>query len=236
MGLPVLQSWVRGTESRKWTNEFNGKWSYSCFCSSVPCVLFVGTVPAYTGFWFNAYTESWRMTPILSAASDVAHCVFRIPFQCSFRLAAARWWIICRNRVNPMRTSSFTELLCCKVGPLVWGNIIWNPMPVDGTLYKPSDGGAGWDSMVRKGKADPGPAYVSILLWTKNRHLNFPGWKEPTVVKLLPSGWFVSWGRPINMVLYWGLSVGRCYRQDSFSGSGSQIIFGKWESVPLAHE
>lgn len=78
-------------------------------------------------------------------------------------------------------------------------------MPVDRILHKPY-GGAGWDC------ADPWPVYISILLRTRNRYLNFPEQEEPKVVKLLPSGRFVSWGRPINMVLYWGLvgaAIGR---------------------------
>lgn len=75
------------------------------------------------------------------------------------------------------------HLLCYNSAPLVQGIVIWDHVSMGQILWKPSDNGAGWDPMGRKGKLIPRVCANS----GQDESLLLLKWKESNVNSLPPS-------------------------------------------------
>lgn len=82
--------------------------------------------------------------------------------------------------VDPVDMGPLLHFLFCKTGSLVWCDFMWDPMLLNLTLHKHSDGGTGWGSVSTKSK----PISRIRIYFCDKELLVPPGWKGANVVNL----------------------------------------------------
>lgn len=94
-----------------------------------PCIFHVGYTVLCISLWFKGYTTSnWvalhpsKVSPSRQHFGD-AFSRLLLP---SYTLETCRWYSMWYPR-GPMLRSPLPHLLCHKVGPLVWGAVVWIP-------------------------------------------------------------------------------------------------------------
>ena len=88
-----------------------------------------------TDLEFIIHPEVWCL--ITSDYYLKSACTF---WRLSLLLQTGSFWVIqyVTGLVNPMTTSPLLYLLCSKVVSLAWCNVMWNPLSVNPSIWKPS--------------------------------------------------------------------------------------------------
>lgn len=131
--------------------------------------------PAFTPWFPDPY--------ILSTGSILRRLSLTWHFNYTFRSSFYCIWLLLGGVIHDMSVNFLVVgllpyLLCCKVGTLVRGFVVWDSMPVDQALYKTPASDAGWGLMGRKANTC---LWIPILLRVNHWPLR---WKMPNVVDL----------------------------------------------------